>query len=116
MWVHILLRSLVAGDGGYFNDLGDPFNFAQNGQTFLGKVLRLDISKSTKTKNYTIPVGNPFKNNALVRPEIFSLGLRQPWRCSVDSIKGTIICSDVGQVSNSLSLEEDLLLLLTVVK
>jgi glucose/arabinose dehydrogenase len=64
------------GDGG---SGGDPKNRAQNLGTRLGKLLRLNVSVSGAT------------------PRIVALGLRNPWRFSVDQATGTLYIGDVGQ-------------------
>ena len=87
---------LSSGDGG---DQGDPFNAAQNGKTFLGKVLRINVDKKSTGKNYSVPLSNPFRGNSKVFPEIYALGLRNPWRCDVDAKNGNLFCADVGQVT-----------------
>eukprot|EP00850_Spirogloea_muscicola_P000500 SM000002S05580 [mRNA] locus=s2:1077868:1079434:+ [translate_table: standard] len=84
----------TSGDGGFG---GDPWNFAQKGNTFLGKILRLDVNRRTAGAPYGIPPTNPFVNTSGVRPEIFALGLRNPWRCSFDRAQGDFWCGDVGQ-------------------
>eukprot|EP00271_Cylindrocystis_brebissonii_P022343 TRINITY_DN8570_c0_g1_i1.p1 TRINITY_DN8570_c0_g1~~TRINITY_DN8570_c0_g1_i1.p1 ORF type:complete len:638 (+),score=47.08 TRINITY_DN8570_c0_g1_i1:226-2139(+) len=85
---------ITSGDGGYF---GDPFNMSQNGKTFLGKILRVDVDNIPKGRAYGIPGTNPYQNVSGIRPEVYALGLRNPWRCSVDTTLGTLICGDVGQ-------------------
>lgn len=82
---------LSLGDGG---SGGDPGCRAQNGQSFLGKLLRLDIDT---TAPYAIPADNPFRNNSNVRDEIAHLGLRNAWRCSYDRVTGELYLGDVGQ-------------------
>lgn len=77
------------GDGG---GSGDPNCNAQNGATLLGKMLRLN-------DDGTIPVDNPFVGNANVLDEIWSLGLRNPWRFSFDRLNGDLYIGDVGQGS-----------------
>lgn len=85
------------GDGG---SGGDPNGNAQNPQSLLGKILRLDV-ESPNVTTYAIPSSNPFgaasdpKNN--VRDEIWSLGLRNPWRFSFDTPTGNLYIADVGQ-------------------
>jgi glucose/arabinose dehydrogenase len=80
------------GDGG--GD-GDPQNNAQSKQSLLGKILRIDVSGGTN--GYAIPASNPFRTNALYRPEIWALGLRNPWRFSFDSLTGDLYIGDAGQ-------------------
>ena len=82
------------GDGG---SAGDPQNFAQNPQSFLGKMLRIDVSSSTSTEPYSIPADNPFVGDASTLDEIWALGLRNPWRFSFDKHTGDLWIGDVGQ-------------------
>jgi glucose/arabinose dehydrogenase len=79
------------GDGGAAND---PNNRAQDLSSPLGKLLRLDVSPAT---GHRVPADNPFikHNNAV--PEIWALGLRNPWRCSFDRETGDFWIGDVGQ-------------------
>jgi len=82
------------GDGG---GGGDTSNNAQNLQTHLGKFLRLATHGLNPP---TIPPDNPFagaRGNGL--PEIWSYGLRNPWRFSFDRLTGDIYTGDVGQGS-----------------
>lgn len=78
------------GDGG---SAGDPQNFAQNLQSLLGKMLRLDVN----VEPYAIPADNPFLGQSEVRPEIWSFGWRNPWRFSFDRATGDMYIGDVGQ-------------------
>lgn len=80
------------GDGG---SGGDPFNNAQNPGVLLGKMLRIDVSAGTGP--YGIPATNPFVGNPAHRPEIWALGLRNPWRFSFDRMTGDLYIADVGQ-------------------
>ncbi len=80
------------GDGG---SGGDPGNRAQNPAVLLGKLLRLDVESGASP--YAIPPGNPFRNRAGYRPEIWALGLRNPWRFSFDRGTGDLWIGDVGQ-------------------
>jgi glucose/arabinose dehydrogenase len=82
------------GDGG---SGGDPQNYAQNGLSLLGKLLRLDADNRAGALNYAIPPDNPFLSNAGVRNEIWALGLRNPWRFSFDPLNGDLYIGDVGQ-------------------
>ena len=76
------------GDGG---SGGDPERYAQNMNSLLGKILRID---PRPTGGYDIPVDNPFVTSS--RPEIWSIGLRNPWRPTFDSF-GSLWIADVGQ-------------------
>jgi glucose/arabinose dehydrogenase len=78
------------GDGG---GAGDAAGNAQNENTLLGKLLRLDMSGDP----YTIPPGNPFFNQAGKRGEIWAKGLRNPWRYAFDRPTGLLYVADVGQ-------------------
>ncbi|MEA2520121.1 MAG: hypothetical protein QOF49_2201 [Chloroflexota bacterium] len=81
------------GDGG---SSGDPGNRAQNLDSLLGKLLRLDVHHGTRTTHYVIPASNPFvgrSGNDLV----WSRGLRNPWRWSFDRGTGALWIGDVGQ-------------------
>jgi glucose/arabinose dehydrogenase len=80
------------GDGG---GAGDPFNNAQDKKSLLGKLLRIDVSRSGKSKPYKIPKGNPYRGGEKGRDEIFARGLRNPWRFSFD--RKRIAIGDVGQ-------------------
>jgi glucose/arabinose dehydrogenase len=85
------------GDGG---SGGDPGNRAQNMNELLGKLLRIDINSDDfpeATRNYAIPASNPFAGQAGIRGEIWSLGLRNPWRFSFDRQTGDLYVADVGQ-------------------
>jgi glucose/arabinose dehydrogenase len=78
------------GDGG---SGGDPDNRAQNLSDLLGKLLRIDVDVTP----YGIPPTNPFVGHAGTRPEIWALGLRNPWRFSFDLFTGDLWIADVGQ-------------------
>ena len=80
------------GDGG---GGGDPFGNGQSLQTLLGKILRIDVNTTSPGRQYGIPPDNPFANGGGL-PEIWALGLRNPWRFSFDSM-GRLFCGDVGQ-------------------
>jgi glucose/arabinose dehydrogenase len=79
------------GDGG---DQGDPFGNAQNPQSLLGKMLRIDIDNASP---YAIPADNPFVNNSAFAPEIWQMGVRNPWRFSFDRAQGDFYMADVGE-------------------
>lgn len=79
------------GDGG---SGGDPPNNAQNRHQLLGKLLRLDVDGAS---GYAIPAGNPFIGDTTAEPEIWALGLRNPWRFSFDRLTGDLFIADVGQ-------------------
>jgi len=59
-----------------------------------------EISKMGLWGNYSIPKDNPFREDKELEPEIWAVGLRNPWRCSFDSSRPSyFMCADVGQVS-----------------
>lgn len=78
------------GDGG---SAGDPGNRAQNIDSLLGKILRINIDTS---RAYTVPPTNPFVGRA-GNDLIWSVGLRNPWRFSFDKANGALWVADVGQ-------------------
>ena len=80
------------GDGGLS---GDPWRYAQNTDAFFGKILRLDVDHPASGKEYGIPVDNPFPASAW--PEVYMLGMRNPWRWSFDMPTGDMWIGDVGQ-------------------
>ena len=94
------------GDGGGGND---PSGNGQNPQRLLGKMLRIDVNSQPGGAPYAIPggaSGNPFANNPRCNadgtgaqncPEIYALGLRNPWRWSFDPPTGDLWLGDVGQ-------------------
>jgi glucose/arabinose dehydrogenase len=84
---------LSVGDGGC---CGDPFRTAQDLGSDLGKLLRID-PRQDGTNAYRIPPNNPFFGQQLVDPEIWSYGLRNPWRFSFDRLTGDLTMGDVGQ-------------------
>ncbi|GMH15339.1 hypothetical protein Nepgr_017180 [Nepenthes gracilis] len=94
----------MMGDGG---GRGDPYNFAQNKKSVLGKILRLDVDNMPTEKdidqlglwgNYSVPRDNPFSEDKELEPEIWAMGFRNPWRCSFDAQRPSyFVCADVGQ-------------------
>jgi len=89
---------IASGDGG---GGGDPQNNAQNLNSLLGKILRIDVNgdafPSDDGKNYAIPANNPFAGGIAGADEIWLYGLRNPWRASFDSATGDLWIGDVGQ-------------------
>ena len=82
------------GDGG---SGGDPPNNAQNRDVLLGKLLRID-PRASGERPYTVPANNPFVGKP-GRDEIYSYGLRNPFRFSFDTTRAQprIAIGDVGQ-------------------
>ena len=86
---------VAQGDGG---GGGDPENNAQNPNELLGKILRIDVNVSDNhPQGFVVPAGNA----GLPRPEIWSLGWRNPWKFSFDDPArggtGAMVVADVGQ-------------------
>lgn len=81
------------GDGG---GAGDPNGNGQSLATVLGKVLRIDLNGGAP---YAVPSDNPFASTAgpATRGEIWSYGLRNPWRFSFDRLTHDLYIADVGQ-------------------
>ncbi len=84
------------GDGGSGND---PENRAQNIESLLGKMLRIDVNSTSAGLPYAIPADNPLVGVA-GRDEIYATGLRNPWRFSFDRQTGDLYAGDVGQDVN----------------
>jgi glucose/arabinose dehydrogenase len=88
------------GDGGGSND---PSRYAQNPDTLLGKMLRVDVSVGGCDPGYQVPSSNPFVDNIPLPAldEIWAFGLRNPWRYSFDDPArggtGALVIGDVGQ-------------------
>jgi glucose/arabinose dehydrogenase len=80
---------LGLGDGG---GGGDPGNRAQDLSDLLGSILRIDVRS---TEPYTVPADNPFVQSGA--PEVWSYGLRNPWRFSFDRATGDLYIADVGE-------------------
>jgi len=77
------------GDGG---SSGDPERRALDKSQLLGKILRIN----PRTSGYDIPEDNPFVDTPSTHGEIWSIGLRNPWRFDFD-VFGNIWIADVGQ-------------------
>ena len=82
---------IASGDGGW---AGDPHDNGQNKDSYLGKILRIDVNKGDP---YAIPPSNPFVSQPGVKPEIWAYGLRNPWRISFDRQTGDLYIADVGE-------------------
>ncbi len=82
---------VALGDGG---GARDPLDAGQDLNSLLGKMLRLDVENGISN---LVPESNPFVGMEGVRPEIWSYGLRNPWRFSFDRLTGDMFIADVGQ-------------------
>ncbi|MEN8886579.1 MAG: PQQ-dependent sugar dehydrogenase [Winogradskyella sp.] len=85
---------ISSGDGG---SGGDPQDNSQNLSNLLGKLLRIDVNNSSEAAPYAIPTDNPFVSNAAAQDEIWSYGLRNPWKFSFDRDTNDLWIGDVGQ-------------------
>jgi glucose/arabinose dehydrogenase len=83
------------GDGG---SGGDPDRRGLDLSTWLGKILRIN-PRPDGDQPYTVPPDNPFVEEKGARPEIWSYGLRNPWRFSFDAVTNDLWIADVGQGS-----------------
>jgi glucose/arabinose dehydrogenase len=87
-------------DGYLYGGTGDEggqgalWNNSQDPQSFFGKILRLDVDGG---EPYAIPPDNPFVEDDAYLPEIWALGLRNPWRFSFDRGTGDMFIADVGE-------------------
>ncbi|KAJ4769045.1 HIPL1 protein [Rhynchospora pubera] len=103
----------MMGDGG---NSGDPWNFSQNKKSVLGKALRLNVNEMPTQDeidslglwgNYTIPSDNPYFSDSGFRPEVWALGLRNPWRCSYDLQRSSYLFSgSTGNDNGSATVDE----------
>ena len=84
------------GDGGGAGDRHGERGNGQSLNTLLGKLLRID-PRPGRGRPYTVPRSNPFASRSGARPEIWSYGLRNPWRFSFDRASGDLVIGDVGQ-------------------
>lgn len=81
------------GDGG---SGGDPLGAGQDPTQILGSLLRIDPTPGAD-EPYLIPADNPYADGVNGQPEIFAIGLRNPWRFSFDPITDDLWIADVGQ-------------------
>lgn len=85
---------LSFGDGGGQHDKHGEFGNGQKMDTWLGKILRVDVNTNS---GYTVPKNNPFVGKTNVKPEIWAYGFRNPYRFSFDKASGQLFAGDVGQ-------------------
>jgi glucose/arabinose dehydrogenase len=86
---------LYLGDGDGGGDV-DPHRTGQNKDVLLGKISRIDVAHPANGKPYGIPPDNPFAAGGGA-PEVYILGVRNPWRFSFDRGTGDLWIADVGQ-------------------
>jgi glucose/arabinose dehydrogenase len=84
---------IATGDGG---GSGDPDGHAQDKGSLLGKILRIDIDRTSSRGNYRVPTFNPYVGRSGL-DEVWSIGLRNPWRISFDREFGDLWIGDVGE-------------------
>jgi RNA polymerase sigma factor (sigma-70 family) len=84
-----LLVGLGDGGGG-----ADPLDSGQDAGTLLGAILRLDVDGE---EPYAIPPDNGLVGVEGARPEVHAIGLRNPWRFSVDPATGDVLIGEVGE-------------------
>ncbi len=84
---------IAFGDGGWRDD---PHENGQNGQTWLGSILRIDVDHTTQSQAYAVPKDNPWLGDPGVANEVWAMGLRNPWKFSF-APDGRMIVADVGQ-------------------
>ncbi|MCA9679074.1 MAG: PQQ-dependent sugar dehydrogenase, partial [Myxococcales bacterium] len=86
------------GDGGSGDD---PHENGQDPSVLLGSLMRIDVDRTTGARPYGIPATNPYAASpdgpTDPRPEIWAIGLRNPWRWSFDAATGDLYIGDVGQ-------------------
>jgi glucose/arabinose dehydrogenase len=100
---------VFTGDGGGAGDLHGTCGNGQNRQVLLGKVLRIDVRSvdpgatlpdcALSGAKYRVPLTNPFRDGPGIGfcDEIWSYGLRNPWRSTFDALTGDLYVADVGQ-------------------
>lgn len=85
---------IAIGDGGKAND---PQRFSQNTFVYNGKILRIDVNTRSGNRPYGLPSDNPFLDKPGHHPEIFALGLRNPWGLTFHPETKELWAADVGQ-------------------
>jgi glucose/arabinose dehydrogenase len=86
------LLYIPLGDGGGGCDQFSEGGNAQDPATLLGKILRLNVDGAAP---YTIPLGNVTAGGFL--PEVWAIGMRNPFRSTFDVCTGDLYIGDVGQ-------------------
>ena len=78
------------GEGGLY---AEPGGAAQDPTNLLGKLVRVDVDRG---EPYGIPEDNPFVTRPDWRPEVWAVGLRNPWRFAIDRVTRSLFVADVG--------------------
>lgn len=76
----------------------DPFGYAQDVGNWHGSMLRIDVDNPQNGNAYGIPADNPFLDNPDALPELYAIGLRNPWRFSFDPETNALYVGDVGEI------------------
>lgn len=93
---------LFGADGYLYAGTGDEggwgwsFGNSQDPSSYFGKILRLDVDGGDP---YAVPADNPFVGDSDYLPEIWAMGLRNPWRFSFDPQTGDMFIGDVGELA-----------------
>ena len=88
-------------DGMLYLGLGDRAEAGASAESapdlasLAGKIIRIDVRGATEETPYRAPPDNPFVDDPDARPEIWALGLRNPWRMSF-APNGDLVVADVG--------------------
>ena len=88
---------ISSGDGTHTRPEFIP-PYAQDPALLLGKILRIDVESGARP--YAIPPDNPFVSTPGYAPEIWALGLRNPWGIAFDRITGDLYIPDTGWFTN----------------
>ncbi|HUE71258.1 MAG TPA: PQQ-dependent sugar dehydrogenase [Pirellulaceae bacterium] len=83
------------GDGSGPNP-PDGLTTGQTVDDLLGAILRIDVDRPDGDRAYSIPADNPFVAMKEARGEIWSYGLRNPWKFGIDSASGEVFVADNG--------------------
>lgn len=89
-------------DGYLYQGVGDDSQFlvAQDGNSVLGKIIRMDVSSVVNGAVSAPRHMHPFLDaQALVSAEVWAMGFRNPWRFAIDPVRGHIFVGDVGDRS-----------------
>ena len=86
------------GDGGL---LEGGWRDGRDPASLLGKILRIDVdvvASRGRDPGYAVPPDNPFLSDPEARPDVWAIGLRNPWRFTYDAVTGDLWLADVGQL------------------
>lgn len=89
------LLFISTGDGSGPNP-PDGLTTGQDISDLLGSILRIDVDRQDGDRPYSIPFDNPFVDVPGACPEIWSYGLRNPWKFGIDSANGRVMVADNG--------------------